>query len=594
MMRIPVRFRLSIASLAAITIAAGAHHRAGAHDSSSLPVFIDITQQAGLKMEIINGDHATEYLTDVNGQGACFIDYNNDGYQDIFLVNGSSRRPDSRGAAPHDYLLRNNGDGTFTDVTGQAHLGASGWHSGCAVGDYNNDGFPDIYLTSYGPNKLYRNNGDGTFTDVAEIARVAGPHWDVPKWSMGAAFGDYDNDGRLDLYVTNFVRFDPMHLPPRPGDPDACKLKEVPIACPPDNFTGQQGILYHNNGDGTFTDVTQAAGLIRDHRDLGRGFGAIFADVNNDGLQDIYQVNDSGPNFFYINNGDGTFHEASYDSGLAVDGFGNSQGTMGVTVGDYNNDGLPDILITNWIHQYETLYENQGAHRFLDVTSARGLSQVGYEYCGWGTELFDFDNDGWLDLWMTFGHTDPQVEKVHPQDSFAEPNYLFRNLLGRKFVDVSGAAGLRKLKPHSGRGAAFADIDNDGDVDVLIVNKNDVPTLLRNDGGNRNNWITIRTEGTRSNRSGIGARILVTAGGLRRIFHVRSSESYLSGNDLRVHIGMGSWMRADAIEIRWPSGVVDRYSEVAVNKFYLAREGDGLKPDPEVRERRPSTGRQQT
>jgi len=558
------------------------HASAGA--TGPLPVFTDITQQAGLNMKIIDGDENTEYLIDVNGEGACFLDYNNDGYQDIFLVNGTSRTAESKGEHPHDYLLRNNGDGTFADVTTQAHLGDSGWHSGCAIGDYNNDGFPDIYVTSFGPNKLYRNNGDGTFTEVGEKAGVADPHWDFPKWSMGAAFGDYDNDGRLDLYVTNFVRVDPQHLPPRPGDKNACKLKGVPIACPPDTYQGEQGILYHNNGDGTFTDVTKAAGLIRS--DLGHGFGVVFADFGNRGLQDIYQVNDSGPNFFYINNGDGTFKDASFESGLTVDGNGNPMGTMGVTVGDINNDGLMDIFVATWINQSHVLFQNHGSYTFDDVTQPWGLGQIGYDYCAWGTRLFDFDNDGWLDLWVTFGHTDPQVEKVHPEDSWAEPNYMLRNMVGKRFTDVSEATGLRKLPKRSGRGTAFADIDNDGDTDVLVINKNDVPTLLRNDGGNRNNWLTIRTEGVKSNRSGIGARIIVSTGSLRRIFDVRANESYLSANDLRVPIGMADFKQADLIEIRWPGGQVDRYPNVPVNAFYLALEGNWLKPDPLIAARK--------
>lgn len=574
---------VSFLAAAARTLVKSADKPVGA-GAIPLPVCTDITKQAGLNMKIVDGGATTEYLIDVNGEGACFLDYNNDGYEDIFIANGTSREAETEAAGerPHDYLLRNNGDGTFTDVTEQAHVGASGWHSGCAIGDYNNDGFPDIYVTGYGPNLLYRNNGDGTFTEVATAAHVDDPHWGFPKWSMGAAWGDYDNDGKLDLYVANFVKYDPKHLPPRPGDVGSCKLSNVPIACPPDSYQGEQGILYHNNGDGTFTDVTQAAGLVRQPKDLGRGFGAVFGDFNNDGWQDIYQVNDSGPNWFYINNGNGTFTEASFESGLAVDGFGNPQGTMGVAVGDYNNDGRMDILITNWINQDKTLYENQGSHAFQDVTLARGLSQVGYEYCGWGTRLFDFDNDGWLDIWMTFGHTDPQVEKVHPENPFAEPSFMLRNLEGKKFVDVSQAVGLRKLPKRSGRGVAFGDIDNDGDIDVLIINKNDVPTLLRNDGGNRNNWLMIRPEGEKSNRSGIGARITVTAGGTRRAFDVRSSESYLSGNDLRVPIGMANLKQADSLDIRWPSGQVDHYSNVAVNHFYLAREGMGLQVDPLV------------
>jgi hypothetical protein len=548
--------------------------------STSVPSFTDITRQAGVAYKITNGDKLSEYLIDINGEGACFIDYNNDGFQDIYLVNGSSRKSEAAGLRPHDYLLRNNGNGTFTDVTREAHIGGGGWHSGCAVGDYNNDGYPDIYITSFGPNKLYRNNGDGTFTDVAEAAGVADPHWPFPKWSMGAAFGDYDQDGNLDLYVANFAKFDPRHLPPRPGEADACKMRDVPIACPPDNYEGEQGILYHNNGDGTFTDMSQRAGIVR--KDPGRSFGVVFGDFSNNGRQDIYVVNDSGPNFYYVNNGDGTFTDASWISGLAVDGAGNPQGSMGVAVGDYNNDGLMDIFITNWIEQNNTLYENQGAQQFQDRTSVLGLSPLGFEYCGWGTGFVDFDNDGWLDLWITYGHTNEQLEMQNPARRFAEPNFFLRNVEGHRFVDVSEAAGLRKLPAHSGRGAAFADIDNDGDVDVLLINKNAIPTLLRNDGGNARHWLVVRTEGVRSNRSGIGARITVTTAGKRRIFDVRGSESYLSGNDLRVHIGMGDEQRADGVEIRWPSRQVDRYTNVPVDTFYLAREGSGLGPDPRV------------
>jgi hypothetical protein len=548
--------------------------------SARLPVFTNITRQAGLAHKIINGDNLSEYLIDINGQGGCFLDYNNDGFQDIFLVNGTSRKLEAAGQHPHDYLVRNNGNGTFGDVTREAHLGDSGWHSGCAVGDYNNDGYLDIYVTSFGPNKLYRNNSDGTFTEVADAAGVSDPHWPFPKWSMGAAFGDYDGDGYLDLYVTNFAKVDPRHLPPRPGEPNACMLKGVAIACPPDNYEGQQGILYHNNRNGTFADVSQASGIVR--KDLGRGFGVIFGDFNNDGRQDIYQVNDSGPNFYYVNNGDGTFKDAGWTSGLSVDWAGNPQGSMGVAVGDYNNDGLLDIFVTNWIEQNNTLYENQGSHQFMDRTSVLGLSPLGFEYCGWGTGFFDFDNDGWLDLWISYGHTNEQIEKRNPSISFAEPNFLLRNLEGHKFADVSETLGLRNLPARSARGAAFADIDNDGDIDVLLINKNDIPVLLRNDGGTAN-WLVIRTEGVRSNRAGIGARVAVTVAGKRHILDVRGSESYLSGNDLRVHFGMGDHARADAVEIRWPSGQLDQYADVPANSFYLAREADSLKADPWIK-----------
>jgi hypothetical protein len=542
-----------------------------------LPVFTNITQQSGVAIKIICGDEVTEFLIDVNGEGAGFFDYDNDGDQDIYLVNGSSRKLEKTANPPHDYLLRNNGDGTFTDVTTQAHLGDTAWSSGCAVGDYNNDGYLDLYVTNFGPNKLYRNNGDGTFTEVGEMAGVADPKWSFPKWSMGAAFGDYDNDGYLDLYVANFSKFNYQPELPPPSADSPCKMKGVPIACPPEKYEGEQHLLYHNNRDGTFTDVSEAAGITR--KDPGHGFAVVFSDFDNDGDQDIYVANDAGPNFYYINNGNGKFTDASLASGLAVDEFGNAQGSMGLTVGDFNNDGLQDAFITNFIDQQNTLYQNQGANLFLDRTTNFGLGMVGFHYSGWGTKFFDFDNDGWLDLFITNGHTMEQPEKVFPADPFAEPNYLMRNIQGKEFKDVSEVTGLRKIPNTVGRGTAFGDFDNDGDIDVLVINKNAVPTFLRNDGGNKNNWLILRTEGVKSNRCGIGARVTVAAGGIRRIFDVRGSDSYLSSNDLRVHAGLGGLDQAE-VEVRWPSGQVDRTSNVTANHFYLAREGHTLETDP--------------
>ncbi len=544
-----------------------------------LPWFTDITQQAGVAFKLVSGDEATEYLIDVNGQGACFFDYDNDGYQDLYLVNGSSRKTEAAGLRPHDILLRNYRDETFRDVTQPARLGDSGWHSGCSVGDYNNDGFLDLYVTSYGPNTLYRNNGNGTFTDVTGTAGVAGPDSNPPKWSMGAAFGDYDNDGFLDLYVTNFVKFDVKSSPPPPADSSPCKLKGVAIVCAPDFFEAQQDLLYRNRGDGTFEDVSQKAGIVR--QDPGRGFAVVFSDFDNNGRQDIYVANDSGPNHYYVNKGDGTFDDASWISGTAVDMNGQPQGSMGLTAGDYNNDGLLDIFITNFIEQYNTLYENQGGHTFLDLSTSLGFGSTPLccRYSGWGARFFDFDNDGWLDLWITNGHTDERLEKRFPEDTYAQPNFLLRNMGGKTYVNVSEAAGIRKLKNRVGRGTAFADFDNDGDTDLLVNNKNDLPFFLRNDGGNSRHWLTLRTEGTKSNRPGIGARITVTAGGMRRVFEVRNSDSYLSANDLRVQVGLGPLDRAESIEIRWPSGRIDRHADVAADRFYLAKEGATLVPD---------------
>ena len=542
-----------------------------------LPVFVDIAKQAGVAYKIICGDQITEYLIDVNGQGAAFLDYDNDGDQDIYLVNGSSRRAETVGRLPHDYLLRNNMDGTFSDVTEEAHLGDTSWSSGCTVGDYNNDGYLDLYVTNYGPNKLYRNNGDGTFSEVGKASGVAGPQWSPPKWSMGAAFGDYDNDGYLDLYVCNFTRFEYREDRPAPRPSSPCKLKGVPIACPPILYEGEQDLLFRNNGDGTFSDVSQRAGLAR--QDPGRGFAAVFSDFDNDRDLDIYVANDDGPNFYYVNNGDGTFIDTSLTSGTAYNEDGSSQGSMGLTVGDANNDGLMDIVVTNFINDYNTFYLNEGSNTFRDRATALGLRIVGYPYSGWGTKFFDFDNDGWLDLFIANGHTMEQLEEHFPADTFAEPDYLLHNVQGKRFVDVSQVAGIRTLPDKVGRGTAFGDFDNDGDIDILVINKNEIPFLLRNDGGNANNWLVLRTEGVKSNRSGIGARVQVTAGGMRRIFEVRASDSYLSSNDIRVHIGLGVLKQAD-VEIRWPSGQIDRFSEVRANQFYLAREGSPVVPDP--------------
>lgn len=544
-----------------------------------LPLFKDVTKEAGVDYRITCGDEVTEFLIDVNGEGAAFFDYDNDGDQDIYLVNGSSRNSQKSGKLPHDYLLRNNGDGTFTDVTEQAKLGDTEWGGGAAVGDYNNDGFLDLYVTNYGPNKLYRNNGDGTFSEIGEKAGVADPHWDMPKWSMGAAFGDIDNDGYVDLIVANFSAFNYQPFGPPPSDSNPCKMKGVPIACEPDRYLGQQHLLYHNNGDGTFTDITSQSGLIR--KTPGHGFAVVLTDFDNDGDLDLYVANDAGPNFYYINDGKGHFKDFSVLSGTSVDEFGHSQGSMGLTVGDFNNDGLQDIFITNFIDQKRTLYQNQGGNLFFDETSIFDIGMIGFHYSGWGTKFFDFDNDGWLDIFFTNGHTMEQLETHYPNDPFAQPSYLLHSRKGEKFEDVSAATGFRTIRDKVSRGTAFGDYDNDGDIDMLIINKNDTPYLLRNDGGNGQHWINIRTEGVWSNRAGIGAKVKVAGGGITRHFEVRGSDSYLSSNDLRVHVGMGNLELGD-IEIRWPSGRVDKMSGVKVNQFYLAREGEPLVPDPRM------------
>ena len=542
----------------------------------TFPSFSDITDEAGLAYEITCGNPVTESLIDVNGQGACFLDYDGDGLLDVYLANGSSRSLEGAGNPPQDYLLRNQGDGTFTDVTTIAGLGDRHWSSGCTVGDYDNDGDPDLYLTNYGPNKLYQNQA-GSFSEVSGEAGVSGPEWTPPKWSMGAAFADIDNDGDLDLYVANFTAFDPERFVPPPTVASPCQLKGVPIICAPDFFHGQQDLLYSNNGDGTFTDVSGESGIQQDTP--GHGFAVVFSDYDDDGDQDIYVANDVGSNFSFENKGDGTFADISWESGGNVNEHGEPEGSMGLTIGDYNNDARLDIFITNFVDQSNTIYENEGNNKFVDQTASLGLFPMGLNESGWGTKFIDFDNDGWLDIFIANGHTDERLETHFPTDTYAQPNYMLRNIEAERFVDVSHAVGLRKLQNKVGRGSAFADFDNDGDMDVLVINKNDKPTFLRNDGGNRLNWIAIRTLGSASNRDGIGTKILVENDGIRRGFEVRASDSYLSSNDMRVHVGLGGTTSAD-IEIRWPSGERDRYQAVTANMFYLALEGQSLDVDP--------------
>jgi hypothetical protein len=545
-----------------------------------LPTFTDITHQAGVEFKNVCGDEVTEFLIEVKGGGVCFVDYNNDGYQDIYIPNGSSRKRQKSGDLPHDYLLRNNGDGTFKDVTAEAGLGDQEWSWGCAVGDYDNDGYADLYVTNWGPNRLYHNNGNGTFTDVAEKAGVAGPKWKFPKWSTGATFADYDNDGLLDLYVANFVSFNYQPDRPAPNPNSPCKYKQIPTPCAPEHYDGQPDLLYHNNGNGTFTEVTEAAGI--HEKPAGRGFTPIFADLDNDGDLDLYVANDAGPNFYYINDGKGKFTDFSFPSGTAVDGSGNTTGSMGLTIGDVNHDGLQELFVANFIDQEKSLYFNEGNNLFRDVTREFGLATIAFHYSSWGTKFFDFDNDGWLDLWIANGHTMEQLEPFFPDDPFAEPIYVLRNIAGKHFEDVSEATGIRQRPDKVGRGAAFADFDNDGDVDVIVINKNDFPTLWRNDGGNARPWIGLRLEGVKGNRDGYGAKIIARTAAMEQMFEARTSDSFLSANDPRLIIGLGDAKEAD-IEIRWLNGRIEQFKNVPAGTYYLAREGEKLQPDSRVK-----------
>jgi hypothetical protein len=433
---------------------------------------------------------------------------------------------------------------------------------GACVADYNNDGFPDIYITAYGPNVLFRNNGDGTFTDVTSSAGVGDA-----RWGTGCAFGDYDRDGNVDLYVANYVSFDEKTVRPR-GSNDLCRYMGADVFCGPVGLPGQPDVLYHNNGDGTFTDVTAKAG-IRDPNYY--GFGVIFSDLDNDGWPDIYVANDSQPNLLFRNNRNGTFSEVGLSSGTALNEAGRAQSGMGVAIGDYDGNGLPDIFVTNFARDTNTLYKNLGNMFFVDSTVRAGLGEISLYHLGWGTSLSDLDNDGFPDIFVANGQVYPQVDSLNVGQKYFQRKELYRNLGNGKFEEIARASP-DLLIGKSSRGAAVADFDNDGDLDILVINMNDRPSFYRNDGGNRNHWIGFRLEGTRSNRSAIGARVEIEAGGRRQISYVLSGGSYLSQNDLRVHFGLGDVTRVDRVRIRWPNGNTEERGPVEADRVITIKE----------------------
>jgi enediyne biosynthesis protein E4 len=547
--------------------------------------FTDVTAPAGLARAVnVSGSKEDKrFILEEMGGGAAFFDYDNDGWLDIFLVNGTSFDPAARDARPTSYLFHNNRDGTFTDVTKRAGLTQSGWGQGCCVGDYDNDGFDDLFVSYWGRNVLYHNNGDGTFTDVSEKAGVAGSG---SRWGAGCCFLDYDRDGRLDLFVANYLHFDPAGAP-IPGDSAYCRYNEIPVPCGPLGFAGGTNILYRNRGDGTFADVSEQSGIARprgpsamvfvksDWRPVGSyGMGAAAADFDNDGWPDIYVASDTAPSLLYRNNHDGTFREIGVPSGSAFDEHGVALAGMGVGVGDYDADGWLDIVRTNFSEQLTILYRNYGGG-FEDASIRAGLG-VNRKYVGFGVDFFDFDNDGWTDIFIANGHVYSQIAGRKLHLSYRQPRLLYRNLGNSRFEDVSALAGPAVTAENLGRGCAFGDFDNDGDLDVLINNLDGPPTLLRNDGGNRNNSIMIKCIGTRSNRSAIGTRVKVTAGGRAQIDEVTSGSSYYSQNDFRLHFGLGSLSKADTIEFAWPSGVTETVRNVPANQLHVCHEGKGI------------------
>ncbi|HVO62938.1 MAG TPA: CRTAC1 family protein [Terriglobales bacterium] len=557
----------AVLSVCALSPAQGRPSAANEH-SPALARFTDIAEKAGITMNIVYGGVDTKkYIIETTGTGVAIFDYDNDGWPDIFIVNGTTLEGFTAGKAPTNHLYRNNHDGTFTDVTPGSGLAASGWGQGVCVGDYDNDGWEDLYVTYYGKNLLYHND-NGVFREVGEKAGVAGTG---KAWGSGCAFVDYDRDGKLDLMVANYVDFD-LSTAPAPGERPSCMWKGAPVMCGPRGLPGAKNILYHNRGDGSFEDVTKKAHI--DQTDGHYGLSVSTLDFDDDGWPDIYVACDSTPSILYRNNHDGTFTDVAVTAGAAFNEDGREQAGMGSTVGDYDGDGRLDVFKTNFSDDTSTLYRNNGDGTFTDATFSAGLG-LHTQYLGWGTMFFDFDNDGWPDLILANGHVYPEVDKYHLGSNYPEPKILYRNNGNGTFTDISSEAGPGITAVASSRGLAVGDLWNDGRLSVVITNMNAKPSLLANDVHNSNHWIALKLIGTRSNRDAIGARITVKAGKRIWVDEVRSGSSYNSNSDMRVHFGLGAIARTDSVQIRWPSGLVEAFADLKFDAVNTVKEGLG-------------------
>ena len=517
--------------------------------------FTDITAELGVEFRHVNGESGQKYFIEPIGSGVVLFDFDNDADLDLYLINGSDLSERISPVAPINRLYRNDGD-TFTDVTIQAAVGDTGYGLGGCVGDYNNDGFTDLYVTNYGPNVLYRNNGDGTFTDATESTGIAGN-----QFSSGCAFVDVDADGYLDLYVVNYVQFDPETNP-------ECTRQGVRTYCTPEALQGATDILYRNNGDGTFTDITAAAGISGAD---GKGLGVVCGDIDNDGDIDIFVANDTTPNFLYRNDSDAAIKmtEDALFAGVALSEEGRAYSGMGANLGDFDNDGYPDIVITNFQDQTNSLYHNTQSGFFNEVSFAKGIGEKSLRYLAWGVDFVDVNNDGWLDLFVANGHLDDNIAEIDPIGTYAQLNQLFLNNRGVNFkVSVDAAIAIPKVS----RGAAFGDIDNDGDVDIVVSNLKDSPTVLRNDSDNASQWLSIKLVGTHCNRDAIGARVTLISGGLTQIREVKSGSGYISQNDLRLHFGLNDATRVDTLTVRWLCGKVQTLRDVETNQVLVISE----------------------
>ncbi len=531
------------------------------------PSFTDVAQSSGIHFRHLSGSPEKNYIFEAKGGGVALLDYDKDGLLDIFFTNGNTLEDMAKGIVHPNALYRARGDGSYEDATARAGVQGRGWAMGCAVGDYDNDGWPDIYVLCLAGNILYHNNHDGTFTDVTEKAGLKDG-----RWCTSAAFLDYDKDGDLDLLVTRYSRFDPKSMG-RKGEKRYCDYRGMPVMCGPRGLEGEDDALYRNNGDGTFTDVSAVSGILGRYKYY--GLGVAVGDYNNDSWPDIYVANDSCPSFLFLNRGKGTFEEVGLSSGAALSSDGAEQAGMGVDFGDYDNDGWLDITKTNFANDYNNLYRNLHNGMFVDMAQTAGIARATLPFVSWGTRFLDYDNDAWKDIFEANGHVYPELIK-NPVggERYFQRRLLFRNLGNGKFADVSSSSGSGVLQERSSRGVAIGDLDNDGDIDIVIANLDDSPSVLRNDGGNARNWLTFDLRGTRSNRFGLGARIMVKTGGFEQIAEASTASGVFSASDPRVHFGLGDAKEAD-VEIRWPSGRVQNFPRLPANRIVVVDEDKG-------------------
>jgi hypothetical protein len=540
-----------------------------------IPQLEDITEKAGIHFRHLVAPEQKYILESMSG-GVLLLDYDRDGWLDIYFTNAPTLEMANKGEKSRSELYHNNHDGTFSDVTDKAGVASPCFAMGGAVADYNNDGWPDIYVTCLGGNVLYRNNGDGTFTDVTAKAGVADG-----RWSTGAAFGDYDGDGFVDLMVANYVEFK-LNDPPPFGKGINCKYKGIDVQCGPRGLKGSGDSLFHNNGDGTFTDVSKNAGV--DDSNGYYGLGVVWADFNNVGRPDIFVANDSTPSYLYKNLGKGKFSDIGLESGTALSEDGNEQASMGIAVGDYLHNGRPSLYVTHFADDYDTLYRNDGNWNFQDVSYRAGVALPSVHWVKWGDAFVDLDNDGWLDLVAVSGHVYPQVDTLPSGDRYKEPKLLDMNQGDGTFCDAHDQAGPSILSPRASRGLAVGDLFNNGQMDVIIENLDGSPEVLRNPGIPGRHWVSFELAGAKSNRLAIGARVKIVAGGVTQTDEIHSGASYLSQNDLRVHFGLGNEEKIELLEIHWPSGGIETIRDLAADKFYSILEGKGIVRAEQIRQ----------